>query len=116
MRVAFIVFGVAGLLLGATLGCDGNSSASKPKIKAGWSPTPRYDQYQTTCPVCGNGIKEEHYVDVETGEGSKRLYFDSEECVEKFKEDREKYLEKYKDFQEQTEEARPASPFGNQQQ
>lgn len=115
-RIALILLAVIVATMGGTVGCERESSAPKPKIKATWSPTARYDPYQQTCPVCGKGIKQGQYVDVETKEGKKRLFFDSEECIEKFNESPEKYLNKYKAFRQRAEEARGESPFGEQQQ
>ncbi len=44
---------------------------------------------QKECPVCGGTpIKAEHHVNVEAG----RIYFDKAECVEEFKNNKQKYL------------------------
>ena len=115
MRTVLIVLAVTAVMMSGLAGCERESSLPKPKIDAKWSPPPRYDNYQQRCPVCGNQIDREQYVDVGTEEGKKRLFFDSEECIEKFKEDPDKYLEKYKSFRQQTEEKRGPSPFGGQQ-
>ena len=48
------------------------------------------DDKQTVCPVTGEKINEEIFVDHADG----RIYFCSEDCPEKFEEDPETYLEK----------------------
>lgn len=49
---------------------------------------------QKTCPVCGQEpIKPKFHADADQG----RIYFDKKECVQKFKENSEKYIKKLKD-------------------
>ena len=49
----------------------------------------KYNPNQNRCPVCGEQpIKGEFYADTEQG----RVYFDKQECADKFKDDPQKYL------------------------
>ena len=53
----------------------------------------KYAPSQYSCPVCGGRpIYGDYYVEVD----GKRVYFDKEECAEKFDENRQKYLEELK--------------------
>ena len=53
----------------------------------------KYDQMQYRCPVCGKtGISADYYATVK----GRRIYFDSQHCREKFKENPEQYLERYR--------------------
>jgi len=115
MKNALIVLAVILLTAFSVVSCDRDPSAGKPEIKGTWSPAAKYDPYQEACPVCGKGIDREHYVDVNTEDGDKQLFFCGEECIEKFSKDQEKYLSKYKDYKQRLQENRPSSPFGGQQ-
>ena len=94
------IFAVA--LLGAVLtGCKqgNNGSGGGGDAKAAAGPAisikdgaKKYDKYQGNCPVCGKGpISPDYYADTDNG----RIYFDREQCMKKFKEDPQKYLEEY---------------------
>jgi len=63
---------------------DGSETKEKEKITYG------DERGQTTCPVMGNPVNKDVYVDYE----GKRIYFCCEGCIEKFKENPEKYMEK----------------------
>ena len=87
------------LCVGMVAGCgqDGRSSGAEKApplylraadIKDG---APKYFPEQGQCPVCPTSeLREKIYVDVD----GKRIYFDSEECRKKFKQNRSKYLQK----------------------
>ena len=50
----------------------------------------KWNPNQNKCPVCeGQPIKGEFYVDTDNG----RVYFDKQECVDKFKDDPQKFLQ-----------------------
>ncbi len=71
---------------------DGGGAAPKtlPRADAILDGEPKYFKYQEQCPVCGaDRMSPKHYADVE----GKRIYFDSQECVEKFKKNQSKYLQ-----------------------
>ena len=48
----------------------------------------KYNPNQRMCPVCGKSIKPEYYIDLDKG----RLYFNSEECLKKFKKNKSQYM------------------------
>ena len=55
--------------------------------------TPKLFRDQEKCPVCGGSpLHVDHHADV----NGKRVYFDSEECVQKFKENQAEYVAKLK--------------------
>ena len=62
----------------------------------------KYDNMQMECPVCGGKpIEGEFYAEVD----GKRIYFDNESCMTKFKEDPQKYLKDYKTYEEKMKES-----------
>ena len=59
----------------------------------------KYFMYQHKCPVCdGEPIEEDYYADTERG----RVYFDKEECRDKFKANSEKFLKKLNEHMKRT--------------
>lgn len=103
-----LIMAVALAFVGAVFtGCGGDSGDAQgnpdPKfhgpammIKDG---AQKFDKMQGNCPVCQGGpIDPEVHVDIE---GKGRLYFDKEECKEKFEQNRDKYLSEYKEVGKQ---------------
>ncbi len=77
------------------VGCDAKDTGQKDIISAMQidDGAEKYRQMQFRCPVCGQkGIKPEYHASVD----GKRIYFDRRKCMEKFKKNPGKYLEKYK--------------------
>lgn len=67
----------------------GNPAAAQLRDTA-----PNWYDGQMKCPVCGGQpLKKEHYADVQGG----RVYMDKEECVQEFKQDKEKYMQKLRE-------------------
>lgn len=66
----------------------------------------KFDKMQTECPVDGGTpIKGDYYAEVD----GKRIYFDSEECMNTFKENKQKYLDQYQTYEEQMQEMQKQS-------
>ena len=90
---------VAALMLcGLMMGCgQSGPSASQEGPPAAWSVqdgAPKFYEEQITCPVCGESpIKGEYYADV--GSAKLRVYFDSQECLDTFNEDPQKYIQEW---------------------
>ena len=59
----------------------------------GFSQAAEATREQTLCPVMGREIDKDYYVDYE----GKRVYFCCQSCVETFKNNPEKYMQKLKD-------------------
>lgn len=80
------------------VGCGGQGGGQKgqPETKVALEfkdGSQKYYPVQSTCPVCqGKPIKKDLYADTEQG----RIYFDKQECVQKFKDNKAEYLQ---DFQ-----------------
>jgi len=55
---------------------------------------------QTTCPVMGNPINKDIFIEYE----GKKVYFCCPDCIEKFKAEPEKYIAKLPQFQQQTQQ------------
>ena len=56
----------------------------------------KYDPNQYACPVCdGQPISGDFYVDTDNG----RVYFDKQECADKFEENPQQYLQQYQQKQ-----------------
>ena len=98
MRSIMIILAVGAALSLAVAGCgqggggEGESQdiISALQIQDGSTP---YNERQFTCPVCGGKpISPDYYADV----NGKRIYFDKEECAEKFKQDPETHLKQYR--------------------
>jgi YHS domain-containing protein len=80
---------VGGLLAAAALltaGCGGDGQEDEPEPQP--EGTPAAEITQKACPVMGNPINPNIYVDYE----GRRVYFCCQACVAKFKADPEKYL------------------------
>ena len=85
-------------------GCGGSSQEADPEgegyqvsamqIDDGATP---WDQMQYMCPVTGDPIKPEHYVDYQ----GKRIYFSSEEAAKKFKGNEDNYIQNYRQMMRQ---------------
>ena len=75
---------------------------------------PKYYDEQKACPVCGGEpIKEDIHAEYQM----KRIYFDKDECAQKFQESPQEYIQKWmervqKEQQEQAEEMRRQSEGG----
>lgn len=86
------------LVIGAFMvGCPGNSGGggeTGSKAVAEMHPgEQKYDPMQYKCPVDGEkDLKEEFYAEVDN---KGRIYFDSKDCMQKFKENPQQYLEDY---------------------
>jgi len=96
MKKAIAVLVAAGLLLGVGFGCGGDSgSAMDADVKPAMDiqdDAEKYDPYQIECPVCGQKpIKADLYSEAD----GRRIYFDREECVSKFEENPQQYLDEY---------------------
>lgn len=52
----------------------------------------KFDPMQTACPICGQPIRPDYYVDLREG----RIYFDQVECLQKFQQSPAAYLERYR--------------------
>lgn len=89
-------------------GCGGEGGGEKSKsrlVAGGISDDARAAvAAQTACPVCGSPIQRDAYADTEKG----RVYFDSEDCVQKWRDTPDQYRQKLQD------QAQP-SPFGGGQ-
>ncbi len=109
-----------GMIALSAMGCGKQSSGEGTKSDR---PTMAYDfrdgaahyyEEQKTCPVCGGQpIKEGVYA---TYQG-KRIYFDKEECADKFESSPQEYIQKWqeriqKERQKQAEEMRRQSESG----
>ena len=99
MRRILIALAVVTVLCGALVGCGGEGDGEMDE-NAGLVPAAmefqdgaeKFYHGQMTCPVCdGKPIKEELYADTKGG----RLYFDKQECVDEFKNNKQKYIEEY---------------------
>jgi len=57
----------------------------------------KYDPMQVSCPVCDTqSISGDYYADVD----GKRIYFDKQECEDKFKENPQQYLQDFQTYKE----------------
>ena len=91
-RAICVLIAVIAVGVFASLGCSGGGGGTEPTramdIKDG---STKYYPRQYRCPVCGNvGLNKEQHVDID----GKRIYFDKAECIDKFKQDRQKYLKR----------------------
>ena len=49
---------------------------------------------QSLCFICGQGpLKAEYHADVDTDGGQRRIYFDKQECVDKFEQNPDRYMQ-----------------------
>ena len=92
-----------GMLAAVIAGCEGKPSGDKPGTPAYTAPTSamaiedgaeKYFPMQMADPVNDKNIEGKFYVDVD----GKRIYFSSQESIEEFNKDQDKYLEKLKMF------------------
>jgi len=98
-----------GLVAFVAAGCEKSGSDSDGQTQPQGRPAmsfqdgaKNYDDMQFVCPVCGKeGLKQELHVDTDQG----RVYFDKQECMEEFKGNEQKYLQKYQQLKRQ-----PAMP------
>jgi len=112
-----LLIGIAAIVLmvGFAAGCGpsggdgGGSGGKRPDIPARSieDGAEKYDPFQAQCPVCGSPIYADHHAEVEQDGQSARIYFDKEECVQKFEQNPEEYLQDY---------TSPAKQRGNYQQ
>ena len=90
----FVVLFVAGLAFSQCAGCQTHDHASSDVSHEAVRSDAEEDEdegvAQTQCPVMGGEINKEFYADHD----GKRVYFCCQGCVETFKKDPEKYLEK----------------------
>jgi len=87
--------GIAGC--GSRSGGTGGSRAAKT-FEDG---ADKYDPMQMRCPVCDSQpLNADYYADVD----GKRIYFDKQECMEKFKQNTEQYLKKFKTYKQRMKE------------
>ena len=90
------------------VGCGGEGGSEKSKsrlVAGGISDEARAAvPAQTACPVCGAAITRDAYVDAEKG----RVYFDSEDCVQKWRDNPDKHRANLDDQKQ-------PSPFGGGQ-
>ena len=101
---------VACVLVGSIVaGCGGqgpedSSSGTSPAAMQFQDDAKKYYEAQTECPVCGETpIKKNLYVDTDGG----RIYMDKEACVDAFKNDKQKFLQKFEEKIMSEERGRP---------
>ena len=86
---------VAAILIASFAGCG--PSSEPDQLPGAWSfhpNSPKYKSDQTHCAVCGGTpIKEEFSTEV--GRANMKVYFCSQECMEKFESDPEKSLQEF---------------------
>lgn len=103
-HVALAVIAVA-LIFAVTTSCGKGPSFEEdgPPAAYLWHPeVPKVKEDQTHCPVCGETpLKKELHTDVGAGF---RIYFDKQECLDKFKENPEEGLKKFKQQVQEREE------------
>ena len=102
-RNVLFALGAAVLTVALFAGCGGGDEKPKGHLVAGGINDGGHAAIpaQTKCPVCDAPIKRDVYADTDEG----RVYFDSEECLQKWNENPDEYRDKLQD-QEQP------SPFG----
>jgi len=88
-----------GMLAAVIAGCEGKPSGDKPGTPAYTAPTraeqindgaDKYFPMQMADPVNDKNIEGKFYVDLD----GKRIYFSSQESIEEFNKDPEKYIQK----------------------
>lgn len=75
------------------VGCGGGGAGGGDKVEGVAflleDGATKYFKHQAWCPVCnGQGLHENYYADVD----NRRIYFDKEECMKKFKNNQSEYL------------------------
>lgn len=105
--VFFLAVVSAGVFLVTAAGCDegvssGSESERPPMADEFRDQAAKFYPSQEKCPVCGGQpIKKEAYVDHQM----KRIYFDKQECADKFEQDPHKYIQQWMQaIQKQDEE------------
>ncbi len=97
---AVLIMLVGAVLISGMAGCGEADRASGPELGAAAktfdSDVPPMNPEQKACPVCGNAIKENVYVDVDDEGTTKRIYFDSDQCKQLFQQNMETELMKFK--------------------
>jgi len=118
MRKVFVLSVLCAVLIMPMLcGCGGPGNEGRgdqvfaSEIQDG---AEKYDRSQYNCPVCqGQPIVADYYAEVD----GKRIYFDSEECEQKFKENPEEYVEGFQSVREKRmEQMRKRMQQGQNQQ
>jgi len=104
MKKTLVALAVSAVLTLGAVGCGDSSQQADPEgegyqisamqIDDGAT---AWDQMQYMCPVTGDPIKPDHYVDYQ----GKRIYFNSEEAAQKFQGNEEKYLQQYRKMMQQ---------------
>ena len=95
---------VVGLSMTAFVGCKKSSDVSSkgddaPPAITFQDGAQKFFDYQYECPVDGGKpLDPDLYVDVD----GKRIYFDSQECVDEFKNNQEEYVQKLEEQVEST--------------
>ena len=91
---------VGAVMAGSLVGCGGSSEPQGPELGAAassfQSDVPPMNPDQKACPVCGNAIKEDVYVEVDDEGTTKRIYFDKEQCKKVFQQNQETQLKRFK--------------------
>lgn len=109
MRFATIAAAVLALAGLALVGCGDVSAPSEAKpmqarqIDDG---AEKYSPMQIKCPVCNT---QELSADIHSDVDGKRVYFDKEECKQKFDQDPQQYLEQWKTYEDFEMEGRRKS-------
>ena len=110
-----------GVFFLSAVGCGQESTSTttapdRPKMAYDFRDgAPNYYDEQKSCPVCGTeSIKEDIYVDLQ----GKRVYFDKQECADKFEGDAQKYIQEWmnriqEEQQEQAEQMRRQTDTDN---
>lgn len=96
---ALLILLVGAVMIGGMVGCGG-SEPGGPELGAAassfQSDVPPMNPEQKACPVCGNAIAEDVYLDVDDGGTTKRIYFDKEQCKNTFDQNKATELRKFK--------------------
>ncbi len=97
---AVLILLVGAVMAGSLVGCGGSSEPQGPELGAAAktfeSDVAPMNPDQKACPVCGNAIKEDVYVDVKANGETKRIYFDKKQCKQVFQQNKETQLKRFK--------------------
>jgi len=101
MKRILVAVVISALVSFGMIGCGDSTPQADPEgegyqisamqIDDGATP---WDQMQYMCPVTGDPIKPDHYVDYQ----GKRIYFNSEEAAQKFQGNEDKYIKNYREM------------------